>query len=179
MGIQLKPRDIQLINFMSNSDFVITSDIAARFFYNSKRHANMRLKQLYEAKYLKRSRQHINSDYFYWNGEKKLGMKKHRAMTTEFYLEFISRKPVSKWEWGGASMKEHGIKPDLIIWSNHTIYMIEIGNTKLMSSSEKKEIYKKILKNNEHVKLILVSEFDPKLGMGTWVKASEMEKWKE
>lgn len=173
-----KEADVALINFISQSEFVLTSEVAGKFYYNSTHHANRRLKDLCAKGYLKRSRENLNSHYKYSSAGKKMGQLKHRAIATEFYLYFTNQYDVVTFEWGGASLqKRFKIKPDLVFQTRDKIYLVEIGNTKLMSSESKVEIYKNLLEANEQVVLVCVSHFNPKLkGLNyKWVNSNDID----
>ena len=89
----LTSRDIKLINFLEENNLIITSELAAKYFYRSPTDnhksaltvAQKRLNICCELKELKRFRDHIDQSYIYYVGKRPSKIE-HRLMITEFLI---------------------------------------------------------------------------------------------
>lgn len=78
-------RDIKLIEWLQIHKCATTTTLE-HFFFPSKKIAQRRLKILYDNKQIKRTRDYVEEDYYYYI--KKPKQLKHSVMITDFYREF-------------------------------------------------------------------------------------------
>lgn len=102
--------DLEVIDFLKNYRCATTSTLAEAF-YGSRRYAQHRLKQLHDDyKEVKRERENINKEYYYWIPGFKPKQMKHSLILTKFYAEVYKHgldiKVFRK------AFKSHDIMPD-------------------------------------------------------------------
>lgn len=109
-----------------------------------------RLKKLYEAKYLKRDRNNINTYYVYYTGNKQKNWE-HDLKITDFYIKF--RKNIKNWL---IEPQICNIKPDVLaeieIKSNRYLIAYELQ----LNGYADIEKYEKLYKSNNWVGILPV-----------------------
>jgi hypothetical protein len=99
-------RDDLVISYLTEFKAATTTTLS-ELFYPSLRIAQRRLKALCEDKQIKRTREHINTDYIYYI--KKPKQLKHRVLLTNFHREAKKIVDIAHFETG---VKYGGIIPD-------------------------------------------------------------------
>lgn len=136
-------RDYKVIDFLNDYKIATTSTLE-HFFYPSKRVAQRRLKALVDEKYIKKSRDSINQDYYYYL--KKPKQLKHSLLITEFYREFSKCYKIEHFQ---VQKKIDNLIPDATIGYidsniNKVVFLeVEISNNGFNYQKYKQFNYKK------------------------------------
>ena len=101
----LTSRDIKLIDFLEENNLIITSELAAKYFYRSPTDnhksaltvAQRRLNICCELGQLKRYRDHIDQCYVYYVGRRPSKIE-HRLMITEFLINMHRKYEIVKFK---------------------------------------------------------------------------------
>lgn len=138
-------RDFDIIDFLIDYQIATTSTIASKFFTSGVR-CQIRMKQLYDDKRVKRARLSFNHDYMYYVNKPKQYM--HQLLITEFYGELMRNSNVITFT---KSKKIGNIIPD-------SIFAYEIDGVKKLGLLEV-EISNKGFDYEKYEKFFLSGEY--------------------
>ena len=159
----LTSRDINLIDFLEENNLIITSELAAKYFYRSPTDnhksaltvAQRRLNICCELGQLKRYRDHIDQCYVYYVGRRPSKIE-HRLMITEFLINMHRKYEIIKFKVEFKDLEsKYSIRPDIFIvfkfGTKHVSALVECENKKTYSNEEK---YKTICNDYAQKKLL-------------------------
>ena len=159
----LTSRDIKLINFLEENNLIITSELAAKYFYRSPTDnhksaltvAQRRLNICCELGQLKRYRDHIDQCYVYYVGRRPSKIE-HRLMITEFLINMHRKYEIVKFKVEFKDLEsQYSIRPDVFVvfrfGTKLVSALVECENTKTYSNEDK---YKTICTDYARKKLL-------------------------
>lgn len=144
----LTSRDIKVINFLDETNLLITAEQASRIFYKSPSGneksaitiAQRRLGVAYELKQINRFRDHIDQSFIYYY-KKKPTKVDHKMLMTEFIINFEKDFEILEMKTEYKALEEkYGIRPDLYLefrfGAKTLIAFVECDNTKGFTSGD-------------------------------------------
>lgn len=172
MGITT--RDVKVVNFIEETNLLMTANQIARYFYKTPNSKNMtsvmviarnRLSVLFKGRYLKRMRDFVGQEYIYYLGKKPPKKVEHKLLMAEFLTTMKENHIVVKdikLEYKDLQEK-YKLRPDLRIVMDfnglEVVAFVEVDRTKTFSNSDKYINLIKNYKTDETVRKALTSNF--------------------
>lgn len=147
----LTSRDIKVINFLDDSNIILTANQIGKIFYaenardekSSLKIAQKRLKKMVELKYIKRFRNYSNQQYYYYISNKVPKLTDHKLLISEF----ITRMSQDNFELESVKLewthfqKDYHLRPDAFIsfkYLSHDFYiLLECDSSKKFTNEDK------------------------------------------
>lgn len=167
-------RDAQVVNFIEDTQLLMTATQIARYFYKTSNSKSMdsvmviarrRLSVLAKGHYLKRMRDFVGQEYIYYQAKKPPKKVDHKLLMAEFLTTMkenhINVKEI-KLEYKDLQEK-YKLRPDLRIVMDfnglEVVAFVEVDRTKTFSNSDKYINLIKNYKTDETVRKALTSNF--------------------
>ena len=169
MGTILTSRDIKVINFLSDSNVILTASQIGKIFYSenarddksSLKIAQKRLKKMFDAKEVKRFRDYSTQEFYYYLSPKVPKLTQHKLLISEFITRMTQDNFEVEWvklEWTHFQ-KDYHLRPDAFIkfrYGNDDFYiLLEVDSSKKFTNDDK---YLKLFtdrKSSEEIQEIL------------------------
>lgn len=161
MAINLTSRDVRVINFLDESNCVLTADQIGKIFYaenarddkSSLKIAQKRLKKMIDIKEVKRFRSYSNQQFYYYLGSKVPKLTDHKLLISEFITRMAQDQFEVEWvklEWTHFQ-KDYHLRPDAFIkfrYGNDDFYiLLEVDSSKKFTNDDK---YIKLFTDRKH-----------------------------
>ena len=151
MGTNLTSRDIKVINFLDDSNIVLTASQVGKIFYSenarddksSLKIAQKRLKKMFDIKEVKRFRDYSTQEFYYYLGSKVSKLTEHKLLISEFITRMAQDQFEVEWvklEWTHFQ-KDYHHRPDAFIkfrYMNDEFYiLLEVDSSKKFTNDDK------------------------------------------
>lgn len=151
MGTNLTSRDIKVINFLDDSNIVLTASQVGKIFYSenarddksSLKIAQKRLKKMFDIKEVKRFRDYSTQEFYYYLGSKVPKLTEHKLLISEFITRMAQDQFEVEWvklEWTHFQ-KDYHLRPDAFIkfrYVNDEFYiLLEVDSSKKFTNDDK------------------------------------------
>lgn len=151
MGTNLTSRDVRVINFLDESNCVLTAGQIGKIFYSenarddksSLKIAQKRLKKMFDIKEVKRFRDYSTQEYYYYLGSKVPKLTEHKLLISEFITKMAQDHFEVEWvklEWTHFQ-KDYHLRPDAFIKFRHMnsdfYILLEVDSSKKFTNDDK------------------------------------------
>lgn len=151
MGTNLTSRDVRVINFLDESNCVLTASQIGKIFYSenarddksSLKIAQKRLKKMFDIKEVKRFRDYSTQEFYYYLASKVPKLTEHKILISEFITKMAQDKFEVEWvklEWT-YFQKDYHLRPDAFIkfnYGNDEFYiLLEVDSSKKFTNDDK------------------------------------------
>lgn len=151
MGTNLTSRDIKVINFLDDSNIVLTASQVGKIFYSenarddksSLKIAQKRLKKMFDIKEVKRFRDYSTQEFYYYLGSKVPKLTDHKLLISEFITRMAQDQFEVEWvklEWTHFQ-KDYHLRPDAFIkfhYIGEEFYiLLEVDSSKKFTNDDK------------------------------------------
>lgn len=169
VGTILTSRDVRVINFLEESNCVLTASQIGKIFYSEKakddksslKIAQKRLKKMIDIKEIKRFRSYSNQQFYYYLGSKIPKLTDHKLLISEFITRMAQdhfEVDRVKLEWTHFQ-KDYHLRPDAFIkfrYADDDFYiLLEVDSSKKFTNEDKYYELFKARKNSEGIQQIL------------------------
>lgn len=151
MGTIMTSRDVKVINFLDQSNCILTANQIGKIFYSdnardeksSLKIAQKRLKKMFDLKKLNRFRDYSSQEYYYYQNSKVPKITEHKLLISEFLTRMAQdnfQLESVHLEWTHFQ-KEYHLRPDAFIkfrYMGDDFYiLLEVDSSKKFTNDEK------------------------------------------